>query len=325
MSGTIAITGTTGFIGSLLLHALVRRKRRPKLLAIDRSPPQVMPEHYEFIECDFTSPSADQQLAEVFQKHRCQTVIHAALHSQPKRNSEYSHELQSIGSMYLLHAANAAKVKKLILSSTTEVYGAFPDNPLFLSEKHPLRGDTLSSFLHDKVDVEHQFARYAKAHPETIVTVLRPCTILGPRIRNYKTHLLKQPVIPTVMGYDPMVQFVHEQDVIRAFLRVIDTNAKGAFNIVGDGVLPLTRAMATIGKPCVPVARPLLWHATTFLWYLNVQQTPPSHIHFWQYPCVADGQKAKTELRFRPVYSLQEVLLSFRASQADVTTTPKVA
>lgn len=316
---TIAITGTTGFIGSMLLQALVRRQRRPRLLAIDRFPPTVTPAHYTFVECDFTAPTADQQLAAVFRTHRVDTVIHAALHSQPKRNAEYSHELQSIGTMYLLHAANAAHVRKLVVSSTTDVYGAFPDNPLFLSEDHPLRGAELSSFLRDRIDVEKQFARYAKARPKTVVTVLRPCTVLGPKVRNYKTHLLKQSMIATILGYDPMVQFVHEQDVLRAFLTVIDHDAPGAFNIVGDGVLPLSHALAMIGKPCLPVARPLLWHATTFLWYLNVHHTPPSHIHFWQYPCVADGAKAKQQLGFHPVYSLREVLLSFRESQMHET------
>lgn len=312
---TIAITGTTGFVGSMVLRALGRKKRCPRLIAIDRYPPAIDSPHCTFVECDFTAPTADQQLASVFQEHGVDTIVHAALHSQPKRNSEYSHELQSIGTMYLLHAANAAKVRKLILSSTTEVYGAFPDNPLFLSETHPLRGAALSSFLRDRIDVEKQFARYATAHADTVVTLLRPCTVLGPKVRNYKTHLLKQPVIATVMGYDPMVQFVHEQDVIRAFLRVIDHDAPGAFNIVGDGVLPLSRAMAMIGKPCLPIPRPVLWHTTTLLWHLNVQHTPPSHIHFWQYPCIADGVKAAHDLGFRPVYSMQEVLLSFRESQ----------
>ena len=292
-----------------------RTRKRPRLIAIDRFPPRIASKHYVFVECDLTSPSADQQLAQVFQEYHCDTIVHAALHSQPKRNTEYSHELQSIGTMYVLHAANAANVRKLILCSTTEVYGAFPDNPLFLSEDHPLRGGELSTFLRDKIDVERQFARYAKARPETIVTILRPSTILGPKIRNYKTHLLKQPIIPTVLGFDPMVQFVHEQDVSRALLAVIDHDARGAFNIVGDDVLPLSRAMALIGKPCIPIARPILWHMTQLLWHMNIQHTPPLHIHFWQYPCVADGTKARDTLGFHPVYSLRDVLLSFRESQ----------
>jgi UDP-glucose 4-epimerase len=295
-----------------VLRALAARKRPPHILAIDRHPPAPLPQCVTFFPCDLTSPTADQELTKCFRRHHCTTMIHAALHSQPKRQHEYSHELQSIGTMYLLHAADAARVRKIILSSTTEVYGAFPDNPNFLTEEHPLRGHRLSSFLRDRVDVERQFAQFAKAHPKRTVTILRPCTILGPEIRNYKTHLLKRPAIATIMGYDPLIQCVHEHDVERAFGLAIDHNVPGAFNIVGDGVIPLSRALSLMGKVRVPVPKPLLWGSTALLWHLNVEETPPTHMQFWQYPCVADGMKAKRVLKFTPVYSLEEVLLSFQ-------------
>ncbi|MBI2343074.1 MAG: NAD-dependent epimerase/dehydratase family protein [Deltaproteobacteria bacterium] len=322
---SIAITGTTGFIGKMLLEALSSRKRGPRCLAIDRLPPPITAPRVEGIDCDLTAPYANEHLAEILRRHQCDLVVHAALHSQPKRHEEYSHELQSIGTMHLLHAVNAAKIRKVILSSTTEVYGAFPDNPNFLSETHPLRGGSLSAFLRDKIDVEEQVATFARQHPHSVVTIMRPCTILGPKIRNYKTHLLKKPVIPTVLGFDPLVQYVHENDVLRAFLLAIEKDAAGAFNIVGDGVLPLSRALATVGKVRIPLPRAVLWNTFQTLWHLNLQPTPPSHIHFLQYPCIADGEKAKKALAFHPVYSLQEVLFSFQEGQGHDDTTEDTA
>ncbi len=278
-----------------------------------------MPNGVKFLQCDLTSPTSAPTLANAFKQHNCDILLHAALHSQPKRNQEYSHELQSIGTMYLLHAATAAKVHKLILASTTEVYGAYPDNPNFLTEYHRLRGGELSSFLRDKVDVENQFAKYAQNHPDVVVTRMRPCTILGPKIRNYKTHLLNKPAITTVLGFDPLVQYVHELDVLRAMLLSIDHDSPGAFNIVGDGVLPLSRALSLIGKTRIPVAGPALWSTFALLWHMKLQQTPPSHIHFLRYPCVADGSKARKLLKFKPVYELKEVLFSFQQGNKETS------
>lgn len=308
---TIAIIGTTGFIGGMLLRTLCARKRRPRIIALDLAPPSGEHGPYEFVRCDLTAPHAGRALAKLFQDTHCDVVIHAALHSQPKRNQEYAHELLSIGTMQVLHAVAASPVAKLILSSTTEVYGAFPDNPNFLTEAHPLRGGSISSFLRDKVDVERQVAHFAQQHPERHVIALRPCTILGPHIRNYKTHLLKQDVLCTVLGFDPQVQFVHENDVTRAYELAIRKSVSGCFNIVGDGVVPLSRALALIGKTQIPLPSPLLRSGTALLWHLHVQRTPPSHIDFLKYPCIADGQRAKHVLGFAPVFTLREVLFSF--------------
>lgn len=310
---TIAITGTRGFIGGMLLARLCADGAGTNVVAIDRAPPEVPRRAgYRFERCDFTAPTADQQLTRILTRHRCDIVVHAALHSQPKRNQEYSHELQSIGTFYLLHAVHAAGVRKVIIASTTEVYGAFPDNPSFLTETHALRGSAHSTYLRDKVEIEREAAAFARRTPGTTVTVLRPCTILGPRIRNYKTHLLKEPVIPTVLGFDPLVQFLHEADAIAAFAAAIERDAPGAFNIVGRGVVPLSHALAMIGKTRLPLPTPLLRAATSALWHLDVRNTPPSHIEFMKYSCIADGARAAAALGFQPQYTLAAVLESFQ-------------
>ncbi|MBI4237304.1 MAG: NAD-dependent epimerase/dehydratase family protein [Deltaproteobacteria bacterium] len=310
---TIAITGTRGFIGGLLLARLCAQSPRPRVIAIDRTAPELPRRNgYRFEGCDLTAPTADRQLARIFARHRCDVVVHAALHSQPKRNQDYSHELQSIGTFYLLHAVQATGMRKVIIASTTEVYGAFPDNPSFLTESHPLRGHTQSSYLRDKVEIEREATAFARRTPGTVVTILRPCTILGPRIRNYKTHLLKEPIIPTVLGFDPLVQFLHEADAIEAFVLAIERDAPGAFNIVGRGVVPLSHALAMIGKTRLPLPTPWLRAATSLLWHLDIRNTPPSHIEFMKYSCIGDGARATAALGFQPQYTLAAVLESFQ-------------
>lgn len=311
----IAITGTRGFLGDLLLRALGRRARPPRLVAIDHTQPDIEGLSYHFVECDLTAPNADQILTDAFRMYGCDTVVHAAVHSQPKHHQEYSHELQSIGTWYLLHAAKAAGVRKVVMSSTTEVYGAFPDNPSFLTEEHPLRGKRLSSYLRDKVEIENSAALFARKVPHAIVTVLRPCTILGPRIRNYKTHILKRDPIVTALGFDPLVQFIHEDDAVAAFERAIDHDVAGVFNIVGHDVAPLSHALAMIGKTRCPLPGALLRSMTSLLWNFDIHNIPPSHVDFLQYACIADGRKAKMELGFTPRYALADVLRSFQEGQ----------
>ncbi|MDO8527094.1 MAG: NAD-dependent epimerase/dehydratase family protein [Deltaproteobacteria bacterium] len=314
---SIAITGTGSFLGSTLLKALEEDPRFHTILAIDKAKPPFKLKKAKWIEADLTEADIHSPLAKLFKKHHCKTLVHAALLNQPQRDLEQAHEVQSIGTLHLLMAAAAGDVHKLILASTTDVYGAFPDNPNFLTEEHPTRGGQLSSFLKDKVDVERQFLAFAEKYPKKVVTLLRPATILGPTVNNFKTHFLQNQFIPTVMGFDPLLQFVHEADVIRAFHLVIEKNFPGIFNVVAKGVLPLSRAIHIVGKLPIPIPTFLLYPSAELLWYLDIGLAPASHLNFLKYLCIADGTKAWHKLGFEPVYTSQEALMSFMGKELD--------
>lgn len=309
--GNIAITGTASFLGSLLLRELERDGRFQNILAIDFKAPPFNLKKAKWEKIDLTETGIDQKLTNLFKKHRIDILIHAALLNQPIRNLEESHELQSVGTMHLLIAGAAAKIKKMILASTTDIYGAFPDNPNFLTEDQSPKGDLLSPFLKDKVEVEEQFLRFAREHPKACVTILRPATILGPTVNNFKTHFLQNTMIPTVLGFDPLIQFVHESDVLRAFRQVIQENHPGTYNVVARGVLPLSQAIQILGKIPMPIPSFLLYPSAEILWTLNIGLAPGSHINFLKYLCVACGTRAWEKLKFRPVYTSKETLLSF--------------
>lgn len=312
---TIAITGTAGFIGSSILRELDRDPRYKHLIAIDFRKPPFETKKTKFYRLDLTETLADSKLLEIFDKENVDTVIHTAFPVSPPHDLSWAHELVSVGTMYVLDACAARKTRKLIVASTTEVYGAHPTNPNFLSETHPLRGGYKSRFLRDKIEAENQVHSFVKKHPETVVTILRPCTILGPHVRNYKTSFLQRPILFTVMGYDPLFQAVHEDDVTRAFLMTIEKDYPGIYNIVGDGVLPLSKALKLAGKIAIPVPGPLLYPTVQSLWYLNLVPAPSSRLDFLKYLCVADGEKAKKTMEFTPRYSTKEALLSFIGAQ----------
>lgn len=311
----IAITGTAGFLGSTLLRALEKKRFVKTLLALDKQPPPFSLKKGRWIPIDLTETGVDQKLLHVFTKHPVDILVHAALLNKPLTDLEYVHELQSVGTMLLLTAVQATSIRKLILASTTDVYGAFPDNPNFLTENHPPRGRDLSPFLNDKAEVEEQFLSFQKKNPDRVVTVLRPATILGPTVNNFKTHFLQNPLIPTVLGFDPLVQFVHETDVLRAFLITLREEHRGIFNIVARGVLPLGRAIRVLGKLPIPIPYFLLYPSAEFLWYCNVGEVPGAHINFLKYLCIADGTKAWRGMHFEPVYTSTEALWSFNGRE----------
>lgn len=311
----IALTGTAGFVGSSLLRELEKDPKYSRIIAIDYRKPPFETVKTKFYRMDLTETLADSKLLEIFEKENVQTVVHAAFPVSPPHDLSWAHELVSVGTMYVMDACAARKIKKLIIASTTEVYGAHATNPNFLSEDHPMRGGFKSRFLRDKIEVEIQAQKFAKKHPETVVTILRPCTTLGPNVRNYKTNFLQSPVIITVMGYDPLFQFVHEEDVIRAFKMAIDRDFPGVFNVVGDGVLPLSKVLKLAGKVTIPVPAPVLYPVVQLLWYGNVVPAPASRLDFLKYLSVADGGKAKKVMNFVPRHSTKETLLSFIGAQ----------
>ncbi|QQR80498.1 MAG: NAD-dependent epimerase/dehydratase family protein [Deltaproteobacteria bacterium] len=311
----IALTGTAGFVGSQLLKALEEDPRYSKIIAIDYRKPPFETKKTKFYRFDLTETLADAKLLEIFEKENVDTVIHAAFPVSPPRDLTWAHELVSVGTMYVLDACAAKKIRKLISVSTTELYGAYPTNPNFLSEKHALRGGFKSKFLRDRVDADNQVISFAKKHPETVVTLLRPCTILGPNVNHYKTDFLQRIVIVTVLGYDPLFQCIHEDDVTRAFKLAIEKDFPGTFNLVGDGVLPLSRVLHLSGKLSVPLPGPLLYPVVNLLWALDIINAPGSRLDFLKYLCVADGEKAKKIMGFQPKYSTKETLLSFIGAQ----------
>lgn len=310
-SRVLAITGTSGFIGQLILCALLEKDCFDSIIAIDVRTPAIHHPNLTFYEVDLTRHDAEKKLVAIFNHHQVTTLLHAALPSCPRHDMEHQHEWQTIGSLRLTYAAAAADVSHLVLTSTTDVYGARPDNPNYLSEDHPRRGGRTSPFIRDKIEVEDQFWQYSQLKPGRMTTILRMATLLGPTVENFKTHYLQMSIIPTVMGFDPLVQFLHENDMVRAVIRALTHPTNGVFNIAGSGVLPLSRVLRIVGRPTVPVPTPLVYSVAHSLWNLDLSDSAPSHVDFLKYICVADTRHAVDALQFVPRYSSLDAVTSF--------------
>jgi len=311
----VAVTGACTFLGGELLSRLDEDPAFGRVLALDvRPPPQLRPGgKIEFVKIDLTQPTVDAELATLLERASVDTVVHGAFLSHPTHAAEWAHELEDVGTMHVLNACAGVAVRRVVMVSTTLVYGAHPKNPNFLTEDMELRGQTANAgrFIGDKVRAERQLQRFAKEHPAIETCCLRFAPILGPTVSNMYTRFLTRSVAPVMMGHDPLMQFVHEQDAAWALYTAVRAHATGAFNIVGKGVLPYTTVLALLGR--VPVSMPQLVarQLTKVLWATQLVGSPPSFLDFLLYPCVADGARARRELGFSPRLSIKRTILDF--------------
>jgi UDP-glucose 4-epimerase len=314
-SRVIAVTGASSFLGANLIGLLEEDPRIPRIVAVDvKGPPTAGPKT-RLYSIDFTDPSAEARLAETFVAERVDTVVHLAFVASPSTATAWAHELESVGTRHVVVAARHAQARKFVMWSQTLLYGAHPSNANFLREDHPLRAPTHEAFFADKIAAEEEAQRLALRTSGTVVTVLRTAPILGPTVHNMLTRYLARKIVPTMMGFDPLLQFVHEVDAIAAFKLAVDRDVPGTFNVVGDGVLPLSTVIKLAGRFAAPIPHPIAEAFTRALWLLDLAEAPPSFLAYLRFLCVADGEKARARMGFHAAYTTREALLDFVSAQ----------
>jgi UDP-glucose 4-epimerase len=311
----VAVTGSSSFVGRNLVGLLEEDEATGRIISLDVEPPRTAGGKTRLYEVDLTLPASDQRLAEIFEAERVETLVHLALLSSPTPATAWAHELESVGTMHVLNAARRANVRKVVLRSTTQLYGAHPSNPNFLTEAHPLRARRSEPFFADKLQVEADVLGYADADRGRLVTVLRLAPLLGPTVQSFLTRYLSRRAVPTLLGFDPLLQFLHESDAVAAVKLAIDRDAPGIFNVVGEGVLPLSTVVKLSGRLAVPVPRAVAAAVTGTLWVAQLAEAPPSFLDYLQHVCVADGERARRVLGFSPVYTTREAVLDFASAQ----------
>jgi len=263
---------------------------------------------------DLTDPAAGSRLAEVFEKEGVEAVVHAAFRRTPTPDLDYDHELETIGSLHLLNACAATRIRRLVLASTTMLYGPWPDNPNFLAERNALRGHPAAHCVNNRVEVEALLSDWSARHPETEVTVLRPCWIMGPRYSDAVVSYFEPTLVPTLLGYDPLLQFVHEEDCLRVFEQATLGSHPGVFNVTGRGVLPLSTLLRSAGKSALPFPSPLLYRLRAIPSQAQTGDPPQAFFDYLRYLWVAAGEKG-WEAFGEPLYSTREAWASFVSSR----------
>jgi UDP-glucose 4-epimerase len=317
----VALTGTRGVVGSLLGERLDADERCRRLVLLDLAPPKRRLRKAAFYRVDLTEPRSSLQLSEVFAREEPDVVVHLAFLQHPIRNPTYEHELESIGTGHLLRALEAVPRRTaLVVSSSTLVYGARPDNPNFLSEDAPLRGRPDYPLVGEKIDAERQVASFRERTGLPVV-VLRTAPLLGP-VPSLAARYLSLPAVPTVLGFNPLIQCLHPDDAVEAYRLAIERaaveGASGTYNIVARGVLPLLAAIRLAGRRNLPLPGFAAAALLDTLFQAGAAIAPAAHLDYLRYLCLGDPSRAATELGFQARYSTRDAVLAFSRNEARI-------
>jgi len=306
----VAITGLDTFLGESLAERLLARAEPPRVVGIDLERPLRLAGRIAFHSFDLTRPVADAELAAILKDEGVDTVIHLAFEQSPKPDVEASHDLEAVGTHHLLNAVAATDVQRLVVQSSTMVYGPAPDNPTYIGEDAPLRGHPEAHSVENRRQVEEMIATWQRDHDDRNVCVLRHCWVVGPSYRDHVVQYFDNQIVPVVLGGDPLMQLIHEDDLLDVFERAVLGEACGAFNVVGPGVLPLSMLLALGGKRRLQLPPGLLYRLADYPSRGMRGDGPSGFFDYLRYLWVADGRRAWAEFGL-PNYSTREAWISF--------------
>lgn len=300
---TVLVTGVSRFFGGHLATRLAADPRYSRVLGVDTVPPQRdmlrRMGRVEFVRADIRNPL----IAKVISTAKVDTVVHASVSANPLDAGGRSvmKEMNVIGTMQLLAACQKSDtVSKLVVKSTSAVYGASPRDPAVFTEDVEPRSLSSSGYAKDAVEIEGYIRGFARRREDVAVTVLRFANFIGPQIDTVLTRYFALPVVPTVLGYDARVQLLHEEDGLAILERAVRERLPGVYNAGGDGVLLLSQAVRRAGRVPVPVPEPAVATVGKLLRASRLVDFSPEQIRFLNFGRVLDTTKLRTEFGFTP-------------------------
>ena len=236
-------------------------------------------------------------------------MVHLGVMHNPRGGSAEHHSWNVAGFQKLLSYVQQYHVPKLVLVSTANAYGPRPDNPQFLTEDAPLLGAGAFSEIRDLVELDMLTQSFFWKFPETETVILRPAHILG-TVRNAPSNYFRLQVVPTLMGFDPMIQVVHQHDIVSAIRLALEPGVRGIFNIAGPPPVALSRALKLLGRPTLPLPHGLARSAVERMWRLRMTTFPAPDLDFIRYVCMVDDARARAVMGYEPQHGLEETIRS---------------
>jgi len=298
----VVVTGICGKLGRRVCRALHRETR---VVGIDRRPFPDKPKDVEHWPVDLRR----KKTQDVFRggAAKITAVVHLGVMHDPRASAAEHHTWNVSGFAKLLEWVALYRIPKLVVLSSANVYGPQPDNPQFLTEEAPLLGGQAFPEIRDLIEVDMLAQSFFWKNPETETVVLRPVHILG-SVRNAPSNYLRLPMIPTLLGFDPMVQVIHEDDVVHAIRLALRPGVRGIFNIAGPDPMPLSRMIGVLGRPSLPVPHPVAKVMLQRMYKLRLASFPAPELDHIRYVCMVDDRRAREELGYSPRRSLEETV-----------------
>jgi UDP-glucose 4-epimerase len=299
MPRVVLVTGVSRYLGGRFARELAAEPSVERVIGVDVVPPPQDLGGAEFVRADIRNPV----IAKVIAAAGVDTVVHMSVIATPQSagGRTLMKEVNVIGTMQLLAACQkAASVTKLVVKSSSTVYGASPKDPALFSEEMEPRALPRSGFAKDSVEVEGYVRGFSRRRPDVAVSTLRFANCLGPNVQTPLSAYFELPFIPRVLGFDPRLQFVHEDDLLACLRRCTVQDHPGTYNVAGDGVITLSQAARRTGKPTVPMPGSMLSAVGGWGRRTRLVDFSPEQVSFLAYGRGIDTTRLRERVGYAP-------------------------
>jgi UDP-glucose 4-epimerase len=310
MSRVVLVTGVSRYLGGRFTEILTSQPGVERVIGVDVVPPPHDIGSADFVRADIRNPV----IAKVIARAEVDTVVHMSVIATPTHagGRVSMKEINVIGTMQLLAACQKAPtVRRLVVKSSAGVYGSSPRDPAMFTEDTGAKVLPRGGWGKDSVEVEGYVRGFSRRRPDVEVAMLRFANIIGPSIRTPLTDYFSLPVVPTVMGFDARLQFVHEDDAVEAMRLGTVGPMVGIVNVAGDGVLLLSQAARMASRPTLPIPPPLTGVAGTLFRRTGLADFSTDQMRFLSYGRALDTTRMRRVLGLEPRYTAKEAFADF--------------
>ena len=319
----VLITGVSGQTGSELASRLGSDPEFEYVAGLDTRPPPTELEGVDFIEADIRNPLIGKLLPQT----EVDTVVHNQIVRRPTAgtSAQAAHDINVIGSLQLLAACEKTPtLRTIVVRGSAGIYGAEPNAPQFFTEDmarlYPLR----TRFQRDVAEIENYFETYSRRHTGVTTTMLRYQPAIGPSLDTQVTRYVSLPVVPTYLGFDPRIQWIHERDAIDALVAATRNPVRGPVNVAAEGTIGLTRMLRMAGKLTVPLLPPLFGAASSAGKRAGVLRLSPDFERLLRYGRALDLTRLTDEIGFVPRFTTVAAVEDFLKTQQGRRLAPSV-
>jgi UDP-glucose 4-epimerase len=305
----VLVTGACRFLGGYLTARLAQNPLINRVIAVDAVAPSKdllrRMGRAEFVRADIRNPF----IAKVIRNGEVDTVVHAASASYAPRAGGRAalKELNVMGAMQLFAACQkATSVRRVILKSTSEVYGSSAHDPVVFTEDSTSRMPLGPGFAQDSLDIEGYARGLGRRRPDIAVTILRLANMIGPAMDTALSRYLAGPIVPTVLGHDARMQLLHEQDALGALERGTMAGKAGTFNVGADGIIMMSQAIRRSGRIPLPVPGFGVWAIDSLRRATRYTEVTREQLNYLSYGRVMDTTRMRVDLGYSPKWTTLE-------------------
>lgn len=299
----VLVTGISGAMGRMVTRRLLEAGY--EVVGIDRRPWPDPPKGVEMVRADIRKREAE----DVFRTRQPNAVVHMATVTHFTASFEERFRINLNGTRAIFDHAHTYGVKNLVFVGRATVYGAAPDVALYHTEEDPPLAASTFPELADLVAADLFAGSALWRWPEIQTSVLRMAYTLGPSRYGTLANFLAGKRVPMVLGFDPLYQFMHEEDAARAVVLTLQKNIKGVFNVAGPPPVPLSVLCKATGRKIAYIPETLF---ESVIGHFGLPKLPPGAVNHVKYPVVVDGSLFTKSTGFSYEYDEVQTMEAFR-------------